>query len=111
MKLEIDGREVPVTWEDNPSVAALSELLPLTIRMSAYGGFEQVGPMGQSIERNDAQITTDCGDIVLYAGDRMVIFYGTNTWAYTRLGHIDLSRQELTALLGGDSVAVTLSAG
>lgn len=111
MKLKIGETEVPVTWEDNPSVAALSKLLPLTIRMSMYGGFEQVGPIGQSIERNDAQMTTDCGDIVLYSGNQIVIFYGSNSWAYTRLGHIDLDSREITALLSGGDVAITLSAG
>ena len=108
MKLKIGEREVPVTWEDNPSVAALARLLPLTIRMSMYGGFEQVGPIGQSIERNDVQMTTGCGDIVLYAGNQLVIFYGSNSWAYTPLGHVELSREEMTALLGGGDVSVTL---
>ena len=111
MKLKIGETEVPVTWEDNPSTAALRKLLPLTIRMSMYGGFEQVGPIGQSIERDDAQMTTKCGDIVLYAGDQLVIFYGSNSWAYTPLGHIELSPQEITALLGSGDVAVTLSEG
>ena len=111
MKLKIGETEVPVTWEDNPSVAALRQLLPLTIRMSMYGGFEQVGPIGQSIERNDAQMTTSCGDIVLYSGNQIVVFYGSNSWAYTPLGHIDLSQQEITALLSGGDVAITLSEG
>ncbi len=111
MKLRIGDTEVPVVWEDNPSVAALRQLLPLTIPMSMYGGFEQVGPIGQSIERNDAQMTTSCGDIVLYAGNQLVIFYGSNSWAYTPLGRIDLSQQEITALLSGGDVSVTLSAG
>ena len=111
MKLTIGETEVPVTWEDNPSVAALRRLLPLTIQMSMYGGFEQVGPIGQSIERNDAQMTTSCGDIVLYAGNQIVIFYGSNSWSYTPLGHVDLSDKEMEALLGSGDVAVTLSPG
>ncbi len=110
MMLRIGDTEVPVTWEDNPSVEALRRLLPLTVRTSAYGGFEQVGPIGRSIEHSDARLTAACGDIVLYSGDRLVLFYGENTWAYTRLGHIDLSREEITALLGGSGVTVTLSA-
>ena len=109
MILTIGETEVPVTWEDNPSVAALRKLLPLTIRMSMYGGFEQVGPIGQSIERNDTQITTSCGDIVLYSGNQIVIFYGSNTWAYTRLGHVELSQQEMTGLLGREDVTITLA--
>ena len=109
MTLRIGETEVPVTWEDNASVAALRELLPLTIQMSMYGGFEQVGPIGQSIERNDTQITTNYGDIVLYSGNQIVIFYGSNSWAYTKLGHVELSRQEMTELLSKGNVTVTIT--
>ena len=109
MKLIIDNTVVPVTWEQNASTAALQKLLPLTIKMSPYGGFEQVGDIGQNITSEDKQITTQYGDIVLYAGNKLVIFYGSNSWAYTRLGHIDLSKQELTALLNRDGVTVQLA--
>ena len=108
MKLIIDDKVVPVTWEQNASTAALQKLLPLTIKMSPYGGFEQVGDIGQNITSADKQITTQYGDIVLYAGNKLVIFYGSNSWAYTRLGHIDMSKQELTALLNRDGVTVQL---
>ena len=108
MKLIIDDKVVPVTWEQNASTAALQKLLPLTIKMSPYGGFEQVGDIGQNITSADKQITTQYGDIVLYAGNKLVIFYGSNSWDYTRLGHIDLSKQELTALLNRDGVTVQL---
>ena len=110
MKLIIDNTVVPVTWEQNASTAALQKLLPLTIKMSPYGGFEQVGDIGQNITSEDKQITTQYGDIVLYAGNKLVIFYGSNSWAYTRLGHIDMSKQELTALLNRDGVTVQLVA-
>ena len=80
------------------------------IKMSPYGGFEQVGDIGQRIISADKQITTQYGDIVLYAGNKLVIFYGSNSWAYTRLGHIDMSQQELTALLNRDGVTVQLVA-
>ncbi len=109
MILKIAGGEVPVTWEENPSVEALRELMPLTIQMSMYGGFEQVGSIGQSITRNDAQTTTGPGDIVLYSGNQIVIFYGSNSWAYTRLGHVDLSQQEMSALLGKGDVSITIT--
>lgn len=111
MRLTIGETQVPVTWEENASVEALGELLPLTIQMSMYGGFEQVGSIGQRIPRDDAQITTDFGDIVLYSGDQLVIFYGSNTWSYTRLGHVDLSRRELEDLLSHGDVRITLAAG
>ena len=108
MKLVIEDMVVPVTWEQNASTAALQKLLPLTIKMSPYGGFEQVGSIGQSIPSEDTQLTTQYGDIVLYAGNKLVIFYGSNSWAYTRLGHIELSQQEMTALLNRDEVTVQL---
>lgn len=111
MKLMIGDLEVSVVWEDNESVEALRELVrlePLTISMSMYGGFEQVGSIGQSLPRNDSQTTTQAGDIVLYSGNQIVIFYGSNSWAYTRLGKIQgLSASELTELLGNGNVTVT----
>ena len=110
MKLIIDDKVVPVTWEQNASTTALQKLLPLTIKMSPYGGFEQVGDIGQNITSADKQITTQYGDIVLYAGNKLVIFYGSNSWAYTRLGHIELSQQEMAALLNRDGVTVKLEA-
>ena len=112
MKMWIGETAVAVTWEDNDAVRALRELVaeqPLTIEMSMYGGFEQVGPIGHSITRNDQQIKTDYGDVVLYSGDQIVVFYGSNSWAYTRLGHIDLSQEEMTDLLGNGDVTITLT--
>ena len=109
MMMLIGDTEVPVTWEGNASVDELRTLLPLTIEMSMYGGFEQVGPIGQSITSDDQQITTDSGDVVLYSDDQIVVFYGSNTWAYTRLGHIDLSQKEMTDLLGNGNVTITLT--
>lgn len=111
MKLKIGDTEVPVIWEENESVDALKALAaegPLTIHMSMYGGFEQVGPIGQDIVSNDQQTTTQAGDIVLYSGDQIVAFYGSNSWAYTRLGHVDLSQKEMEDLLGNGDVIMTL---
>ena len=111
MIMKIGDKTVDVTWEENESVEELKALAAqgLTISMSMYGGFEQVGSIGQAITRNDVQTTTDPGDIVLYAGDQLVVFYGHNSWAYTRLGRIDLSDVELTELLSGGDVTITLS--
>ncbi len=115
MVLAIDGTELDVLWEDNESTAALRELLaeaPLTIRMSPYGGFEQVGPIGRNLPRNDAQTVTEPGDIVLYSGNQIVVFYGSNSWAYTRLGKVQgMGQADLAALLGSGSVTLTLSIG
>ena len=112
MKLKINDTAVEVAWEDNESVDALRELVrsePLTISMSMYGGFEQVGPIGSSLPRNDVQTTTAAGDIVLYSGNQIVVFYGSNSWGYTRLGKIQgLSDDELAELLGNGAVTLTL---
>ena len=111
MILQIDETEVPVIWENNSSVDDLKDLLPLTIEMSMYGGFEQVGPVGQEIVSNDEETKTEPGDIVLYSGDQIVIFYGNNAWAYTRLGHVDLTQEEMVELLSHGNVVITISAG
>ena len=108
MKLSIDNQELNVTWENNESVEALKELLPLTIEMHEYGGFEQTGSIGQSIIRNDSQIDVVPGDIVLYSGNAISVFYSTSSWSYTRLGHINLNKNELNALLNKESVTFVL---
>ena len=112
MQMMIGETPVTVAWEDNASVEALRALAEkgLTINMSMYGGFEQVGAIGQSLPRDDQQTTTSSGDIVLYSGNQLVVFYGSNSWAYTRLGHItDQTPEQMKALLGSGDVTITLS--
>ena len=111
IELKIGNTVVDVNWLDSESVKALKELAKdgLTISMHMYGGFEQVGSLGTSIKSNDERITTSAGDIVLYSSNQIVIFYGTNTWEYTKLGHISMSKSELTDLLGEEDVVITLS--
>ena len=111
MMMTINDTKVDVAWENNASVTELKELAAdgLTISMSMYGGFEQVGPIGKSITRNDKQTTTSAGDIVLYSGNQLVVFYGSNSWAYTRIGKINLTEKELTNLLSNGDVTITLS--
>lgn len=112
MRFYINDTELEVTWEDNDSVRALREIAseePLTINMSMYGGFEQVGAIGQDLPRSDKQTTTSAGDIVLYSGNQIVVFYGSNSWSYTRLGHIEgKTKEELTGMLGTADVTVTI---
>lgn len=115
MKMCIGGTDVTVAWEDNQAVADLQALVadaPLTVNLSRYGGFEQVGPLGTYLTSNDVQTTTSAGDIVLYSGNQIVIFYGSNSWAYTRLGHItSQSAEGMTELLGKGDVSVTITSG
>ena len=113
LQMTIGNTPVSVDWEDNEAVEALKDLCrnqPLTIQMSMYGGFEQVGPIGTSLPQNDMRTTTSAGDIVLYSGDQMVVFYGSNSWAYTRLGHItDKSAEDMTDLLSNGDTVITIS--
>lgn len=113
LHMTINDTEVCVAWENNESVTALTELVSagrLTVPMSMYGGFEQVGSLGTSLPRNDSRTTTEAGDIVLYSGEQIVVFYGSNSWAYTRLGRItDKSAAELAELLGNGDVTITIT--
>ena len=111
LTLKINDIEVDVIWTDNDSVRALKNLAKdgLTINMSKYGGFEQVGSIGSTLPSTDTRITTNPGDIVLYSSNQIVLFYDSNTWSYTKLGHINLSKSELTDLLGDEDVVITLS--
>ena len=112
MQMKINDTPVAVAWEDNESVAALQELAQsgLRIEMNMYGGFEQVGSIGRRLPSGDVQTSTSPGDIVLYSGNQLVVFYGSNSWAYTRLGHItDKTPEEMRELLGNGGVSVALA--
>lgn len=113
LTLSVDGTPLKVKWENNASVSALKELAAegnLTIKAHQYGGFEQVGSLPQRIESNDVHMTAEPGDIMLYSSNSVVVYYGTNTWSYTKLGHIEnLSEAELQELLSGETVTFTFS--
>lgn len=112
MKMRIGDTPVEVAWENNESVEALKELAQngLTIQMSMYGGFEQVGSIGQRLPSHDVQTNTSSGDIVLYSSSQLVVFYGSNSWAYTRLGRItDQSSEGMRELLCRGDVTITIS--
>lgn len=111
MNVQIGGVVFSATLEENEAVSALVEMMresPVAIQMSDYSGFEKVGPLGTSLPASNSQTTAQAGDIVLYNGNQIVIFYGSNSWSYTRLGHIDNLTGWEDALGSGD-VAVTFS--
>ena len=111
IELSFHGHTYTATLADNSSAEALKELLkdgPLTINMSDYGNMEKVGPIGQSLPTNNDQITTSAGDLILYQGSNLVIYYAQNSWNFTRLGRID-DPTGLRDALGSGSVSVTLS--
>ena len=111
MNVQVGSSTFTATLEENEAVDALVEMMeqgPVTIQMSDYSGFEKVGPLGTSLPTSNQQTTTQAGDIVLYQGNQIVMFYGSNSWSYTRLGHID----DLTGweeALGSGDVTVTFS--
>ncbi len=102
------SHKITATLTDNSSATAFYELLkkgPVTIKMSDYGNFEKVGSLGTTLPRNDSQITTSAGDIILYQGNQITIYYDTNSWNFTRLGKVDgVTQAELTKILGKDDV-------
>ena len=87
--ITIDGKTLSVELVDNAAtqtlVAALQEG-DITYEAHDYGGFEKVGALGRSLPTNDTQTTTQAGDVILYSGNQIVLFYGSNSWSYTRLG-------------------------
>lgn len=108
MKLYIDEKELDVSWEDNDSVKDLKKRLPITINMHRYQNFEQTGSIGYSIVKNDKQMDVYPGDIVLYNGNAISIMYQDSAWSYTKLGHINLNKDELNTLLNKESVILEL---
>ncbi len=111
MKLQIGNSSFTATLESNTAVDAFVDMMreaPVVIQMSDYAGFEKVGSLGTSLPTSNKQTTTQSGDIVLYNGNQIVIFYGSNSWSYTRLGKIDDISGWEDALGSGD-VIVTFS--
>ena len=115
IQLTISGTTLPVLIEDNVATRALVAALregAITYTARDYGGFEKVGALGRSLPTSDTDITTQAGDVILYNGDNIVLFYGSNSWSYTRLGKIQYkSLDELKSFLkaGGGTISVTLS--
>lgn len=111
LKLTIGKQTFTADLEDNDAVTKFTDMLkqqPITLQMTDYSGFEKVGALDVSLPSDNSQITTSAGDIVLYNENQIVIFYGSNTWSYTKLGHID----DLTGweeALGSGDVTVTFS--
>ena len=111
MKLYFNDTEIPVIWEDNQTVQELMEEAgkgDIVVQMSMYSDNEQVGSLEKSYTKNDEQITTHSGDIVLYSGDKIVAFYGSNSWAYTRLGKMNLPEGDVTGLLSNGDVTLKI---
>lgn len=111
MKLYFNDTEVPVIWESNQTVQELMEEAgkgDIVVHMSMYSDNEQVGSLGKNYTKNDEQTTTHSGDIVLYNGDKIVVFYGSNSWAYTRLGKMNIPEGDVTELLSNGGITLKI---
>ena len=115
IKITVSGKSLPVKIEDNVATKALVAALreaSITYEAHDYGGFEKVGGIGRTLPSGDSQITTQPGDVILYASDQIVLFYGSNSWSYTRIGKIQYGTlDELKSFLqaGKGNISVTLS--
>ena len=117
MNITINGNTVSCHFVDNSSTRALLVQLEkgdITYKADDYGNFEKVGNIGISLPQNNESITTTAGDVILYQGNNICLYYGTNSWSFTRLGKIEgMSKDEIKTFLnaGGGSVRITLSSG
>lgn len=113
IKMQIGEAIFTVTLEDNESAQALKEILAdgaITVSCSNYGGFEKVCRLGRTLPEADTQITTNAGDVMLYNSNQIVIFYDSNSWAYTRLGKVDAEYiDSLEEILSGEETTITIS--
>ena len=112
MYITAGGKTITATLADNATAKALAEKLKsgsVTVEMKA-NGFEHYGPLGFSLERHDEQISAVSGDIMLYNGNNICVFYGNNSWSYTPLGKVDgKTADELKAFFGTGTISVTYS--
>ncbi|MBR6243663.1 MAG: hypothetical protein IKQ90_09255 [Ruminococcus sp.] len=113
LKISVNGTELTATLADSTAAKELAEKLktePVTVTLNEYGGFEKVGKLPWSLTKTDESIVTEAGDIMLYQGNQMTIFYNSNSWSYTKLGHIDnVTGEELAKLFGDGNITVTLT--
>ena len=113
IKIKVNNNVLEVKLEDNDATKSLVERLEngdISVNAKEYGGFEKVGNLGFNLPRTDASITTSAGDIVLYQGNQISLFYNTNSWSYTKLGKIqNVSSSELKEILGSGDVVLILS--
>ena len=111
--ISVNGQELTASLADSTAAKELAEKLkaePVTVTLNEYGGFEKVGKLPWALTKSDTSIETEPCDIMLYQGDQMTIFYNSNSWSYTSLGHIENTAQdELKAILGEGNATVTLS--
>lgn len=113
LSIQVGDTTLSATLADTQAAKELAEKLaesPVTVTLNEYGGFEKVGALPWALTRSDQQTDTVPGDIMLYQGSQMTIFYGSNSWSYTSLGTIEnTTQEELSELFGSGDITVTLA--
>ena len=111
--IKIDNQTLDVELENNSATKELKERLKngdVIVNANDYGGFEKIGALGFSLPSKDTNITTSAGDIVLYQGNQVSLFYNSNSWSYTKLGRIkNIDNKELKDILGNGSVTIVFT--
>ena len=114
ISLSFNGQTIRASLVENSSTRALLAIVkqgPLKIAMEDYANMEKVGPLGIELPRNDEQIDAVAGDLILYQGDKLVIYYAPNSWTFTRLGRVEgIDSTALREKLGEGEVEITISA-
>ncbi len=113
VKVKINDEVFDVKLENNSATHEMIKELKkgnVTVNASEYGGFEKVGDLGFSLPTSDENMGTNPGDLVLYQGDKISLFYGSHSWSYTKLGKIDnVDSNKLKEVLGSGDVTLEFS--
>ena len=113
IKLTVNNEELTITLENNSTAKALLKKLaekPLKVQAHDYGNFEKVGDLGFSLPTNDKYIETSPGDVIIYQGNQITIYYDTNSYTFTKIGKIkNITKDELKSILKEGDVTLTFS--
>ena len=111
--IKVNNNVLDIKLEDNSATRKLKEQLKngdIIVNAHEYGGFEKVGNLGFSLPKEDSNITTSVGDIILYQGNQISIFYNPHSWSYTKLGKIqNVNSNELKDILGKEDITITFT--
>ena len=111
--IKVNNNVLSIELEENSATRKLKEQPKngdIIVNAHEYGGFEKVGDLGFSLPKEDSNITTSAGDIVLYQGNQISVFYNSNSWSYTKLGKVNnVSSNELKGILGNGDVTITFT--
>ena len=109
--IEVNDTRFYADLEDNCAARLFIEELDsggIEVEMQDYGGFEKVGPLPWTLPRNDERITTEPGDVILYNGNQITVYYGQNTWELTRLARIgNVTKEKLLDAFGDGGATVS----